>query len=61
MKLKRKRRSFNPEVFLSTVNGGRTVSTYKKNRTVFSQGDAADAIFYIQEGKVKVTVTSERG
>jgi CRP-like cAMP-binding protein len=57
----RTRRSFDPDVFLNTVDGGRIISTYKKNQTVFSQGDAADAIFYIQEGKVKLTVTSERG
>jgi CRP-like cAMP-binding protein len=61
MKPKRKRRSFDPEVFLNTIDGGRTISTYKRHQTVFSQGDPADAIFYIQEGKVKVTVTSERG
>jgi CRP/FNR family transcriptional regulator, cyclic AMP receptor protein len=41
--------------------GGRTVSKYRKNQTVFSQGDSADAIFYIQQGKVKVTVVSEQG
>lgn len=61
MKPKRKRRSFDLEVFLNTVNGGRAISAYKKNQTIFSQGDPADAAFYIQEGKVKLTVTSERG
>jgi CRP-like cAMP-binding protein len=43
------------------VDGGRTVSTYGKNQTVFAQGDDADAVFYIQHGKIKVTVTSEQG
>jgi CRP/FNR family transcriptional regulator, cyclic AMP receptor protein len=52
---------FNVETFLNTVNGGRTVSTYQKNQTVFSQGDPADAVFYIQEGEVKVNVVSEQG
>jgi CRP/FNR family transcriptional regulator, cyclic AMP receptor protein len=60
MKAKRKP-PFNVETFLNTVNGGRTVSTYQKNQTVFSQGDPADAVFYIQEGEVKVNVVSEQG
>jgi CRP/FNR family transcriptional regulator, cyclic AMP receptor protein len=48
-------------VFLSTVDGGRTVSSYRKNQKVFAQGDPADSVFYIQEGKVKVCVISEQG
>jgi CRP/FNR family cyclic AMP-dependent transcriptional regulator len=52
---------FKVEMFLATVNGGRTVSNYQKNQKVFSQGDPADAVFYIQEGKVKVTVVSDKG
>jgi CRP/FNR family transcriptional regulator, cyclic AMP receptor protein len=52
---------FDPEAFLASVNGGRTVSTSGKNQTVFAQGDDADAVFYIQHGKIKVTVTSEQG
>jgi CRP-like cAMP-binding protein len=60
MKAKRKR-PFNVETFLATVDGGRTVSNYRKNQRVFSQGDPADAVFYIQGGKVKVTVVSEQG
>src|SRR4029450_2205083 len=51
---------FDPEVFLATVGGGRTVSNYRKDEAVFLQGDPADAVFYIQKGKVKVTVVSER-
>jgi CRP-like cAMP-binding protein len=43
------------------VGEGRSVVTYAKDRIVFSQGDAADAVFYIQSGKVKVTVLSEQG
>jgi CRP/FNR family transcriptional regulator, cyclic AMP receptor protein len=57
----KRKQHFDVETFLATVNGGRTVSKYRNNRTIFSQGDSADAVFYIQEGKVKVTVVSERG
>ena len=52
---------FRPQDFLSKVNGGRTIAKYGKNEKVFSQGDAADSVFYIQKGKVKVTVVSEQG
>ena len=52
---------FDPQVFLSKVNGGRTISEYPKKSVVFSQGDPADAVFYIQRGKIKLTVISERG
>jgi CRP/FNR family cyclic AMP-dependent transcriptional regulator len=57
----RKRQPFDVEVFLNTVGGGRSVSSYRKNQKVFSQGAPADAVFYIQEGKVKVCVVSEEG
>ena len=57
----KKKPPFNVETFLATVDGGRSVSKYRKNQAVFSQGDSADSVFYIQEGKVKVTVVSERG
>ena len=60
MKAKRKL-PFNVETFLATVDGGRTVSTYRKSKTIFLQGDPADAVFYIQEGQVKVCVISEQG
>ena len=52
---------FDPKVFLATVNGGRTIAKYQANEIIFSQGDPADAVFYIQEGKVKLTVISEQG
>jgi CRP-like cAMP-binding protein len=58
---KKKLQPFNVKTFLSTVNGGRTVKTYRKNEKIFSQGDPADAVFYIQEGQVKVCVISEAG
>jgi CRP/FNR family cyclic AMP-dependent transcriptional regulator len=57
----RKKPRFDPEVFLATANGGRSISTYRKSQTVFSQGDSAEAVFYVQEGRVKVTVVSEQG
>jgi CRP/FNR family transcriptional regulator, cyclic AMP receptor protein len=52
---------FDPKVFLSKVNGGRAVHDYRKDKIVFRQGDPADAVFYIQKGKIKLTVVSERG
>lgn len=61
MAKKAKTAQFDPKVFLATVNGGRSISKYRRNQTVFSQGTPADAVFYIQKGKVKVTVLSEQG
>ncbi len=52
---------FDPKEFLLRVNGGRAISDYRKDKIVFRQGDPADAIFYIQKGKIKLTVVSERG
>jgi CRP-like cAMP-binding protein len=51
-----KKQQFDIDAFLSTVDGGRTISMYQKNQTVFSQGEAANSIFYIKKGKIKVTV-----
>jgi len=53
--------SFDPKIFLATVETGRTITEYKKKKRVFSQGDVADAVFYIQKGRVKLTVVSRRG
>jgi CRP/FNR family cyclic AMP-dependent transcriptional regulator len=52
---------FDPQEFLSKANGGRGISDYRKDQIVFRQGDRADAVFYIQSGKVKKTVVSEQG
>jgi len=52
---------FDPKFFLSKVGKGRTISEYRKSDVVFAQGDRADAIFYIQKGKVKLTVVSNAG
>ncbi len=51
---------FDPRAFLAKT-GGTTISQYQKDQTVFSQGEAADAVFYIQHGKIKITVVSEQG
>src|ERR1700693_1797725 len=61
MAKKAKKVPFDPKVFLATVNDGRTISNCRKNEVIFSQGKPADAVFYIQKGKVKVTVISEQG
>ena len=55
------RPSFDPKSFLAVVDEGRGIGEYRKDQIVFSQGDPADAVFYIQSGKVKVTVVSEQG
>ena len=52
---------FDPQVFLATVDGGRTMSAYERDEAIFSQGDPADAVFYLQAGTVKLAVTSEQG
>ena len=57
----RRRPKFNPKSFLAKVGEGRTIGVYRKDEIVISQGDAADAVFYIQKGKVKVSVVSEQG
>jgi CRP/FNR family cyclic AMP-dependent transcriptional regulator len=52
---------FDPRAFLAKAGSGRTVSEYAKKQLVFSQGDVAADVFYIQKGKVKLTVISEHG
>src|ERR1700726_1194518 len=52
---------FNPKSFLSKVNGGRTISDYRKNQIVYSQGDPSDSVFFIQSGRAKKSVVSEQG
>ncbi|WNM62954.1 Crp/Fnr family transcriptional regulator [Candidatus Nitrospira neomarina] len=53
--------SFNPKTFLRQVGNGKTIMLCKKNRVLFSQGETADAVYYILEGKVTLTVVSQRG
>jgi CRP/FNR family cyclic AMP-dependent transcriptional regulator len=57
----KRRASFNPKAFLAKVDGGRSIATYRSDQIVFSQGEPADSVYYIQKGKVKVAVVSEQG
>jgi CRP/FNR family transcriptional regulator, cyclic AMP receptor protein len=57
----KRRRSFDTKSFLARVGEGQSIGKYRKGQIVFSQGDAGDAVFYIQKGKAKVTVVSEQG
>jgi CRP/FNR family transcriptional regulator, cyclic AMP receptor protein len=57
----KKRRGFNPQTFLSTIDGGRKTLSLPKNQMVFSQGDSSDAVFYIQKGRVRLSVVSKKG
>src|ERR1700674_3396763 len=56
-----KKRDFDPKKFLATIGEGRKVVAFPKKQTIFTQGDAADAVFFIQEGKVVLTVVSKIG
>jgi CRP/FNR family cyclic AMP-dependent transcriptional regulator len=53
--------AFDVKSFLSKANGGRTIADYRQDSVIFSQADPAIAVFYIQKGKVKLTVVSRRG
>jgi CRP/FNR family cyclic AMP-dependent transcriptional regulator len=57
----KRKRVFDPKLFLATVDGGRALAKYRKSQIVFSQGDPAEAVFYVEDGKVKVTVVSDQG
>ena len=52
---------FDSKTFLSTINGGRKIVAFAKKQTIFVQGDSSDTVFYIQKGKVKLTVVSKVG
>ena len=52
---------FDPKTFLSTMDGGRKIAVFPKKQTIFVQGDSSDAVFYIQKGKVRLTVVSKTG
>jgi len=52
---------FDPLDFLATIGKGRVIAKYRRNQKIFAQGDAADSVFYIQKGKVKVTIVSQQG
>ena len=53
--------AFDPKVFLAVVGAGKTISNYRRDDIVFAQGDPGDAVFFIERGRVKVTVLSEQG
>jgi CRP/FNR family transcriptional regulator, cyclic AMP receptor protein len=57
----RRRHSFDSRMFLETEGAGRTISRYGRDNEIFAQGDAADAVFYVQKGRVKLTVVSKQG
>ena len=57
----KKLRQFDPKTFLSTINGGRKIEAFAKTQTIFAQGGPSNAVFYIKEGKIKLTVVSEIG
>jgi CRP/FNR family transcriptional regulator, cyclic AMP receptor protein len=58
---KRRKTLLDPKKFLAKVGEGKTISRYRKDEIVFAQGEVADAVFYIQQGKVKLTVVSKQG
>jgi CRP/FNR family cyclic AMP-dependent transcriptional regulator len=53
--------AFDAQVFLAKVGAGKTILEFRKNQDVFAQGDVADTVFYIQKGRVKLTVVSDQG
>jgi len=61
MRVAKKPIKFDPKTFLSTINGGRKIEAFPKKQTIFAQGDSSDAVFYIRDGKVKLTVVSRIG
>jgi CRP-like cAMP-binding protein len=60
-KSNKREQAFDPRKFLASIGEGRRVVTFSKKQTVFAQGDAADSVFYVQEGKVRLTVVSKIG
>src|ERR1700674_3567831 len=57
----KKKSDFDPTTFLATLGEGRKVVAFPRKQTIFTQGTAADSVFYIQAGKVKLTVVSKVG
>jgi len=52
---------FDTKTFLSTINGGRKIVVFSKKQAIFAQGDSADAVFYIKEGRIRLTIVSKSG
>jgi CRP-like cAMP-binding protein len=61
MTIAKKTRHFNPHTFLSTIGNGRRMLPFQQNHVIFAQGEASDGLFFIQEGKVQLSVVSEGG
>jgi CRP/FNR family cyclic AMP-dependent transcriptional regulator len=61
MMVAKKLSKFDPKTFLSTMDGGRKIAAFPKKQAIFVQGDSCDAVFYIQKGKVRLTVVSKVG
>lgn len=57
----KKNRDFDPDTFLATIGEGRKILSVTKKQAIFAQGDSADAVFYVQKGKVRLTVVSQAG
>jgi CRP/FNR family transcriptional regulator, cyclic AMP receptor protein len=57
----KRNREFDPQAFLATIGEGRKALLFPKKQTIFAQGDPADAVFYLQTGKVRLTVVSKTG
>src|ERR1700730_9102076 len=57
----KKNSAFDPARFLATIGSGRAIESFGKKQTIFAQGDLVDDVFYIQKGKVKLTVVSQKG
>jgi CRP/FNR family cyclic AMP-dependent transcriptional regulator len=55
------KREFDPNTFLATIGDGRKILTVRKKKAIFAQGDVADSIFYVQKGRVRLTVVSHTG
>jgi len=58
---RKSRAKFDPEAFLAKADGRVTISKYRKGQVVFAQGDPADSVFYIREGRIKIAVVSDQG
>ena len=60
-KLAKKQRDFDPQKFLATIGEGRNAVSFSEKQVIFTQGDSSDSVFYIQQGKVRLTVLSHAG
>ncbi len=60
-KLRVRTPTFNPKALLKRVNGGKSISIFRRKHVVFSQGDPADRVYYLQKGRVRLTVVSKQG